>query len=804
MPPAPSRTIRRTSVRLGALLLGVALAAGMASPAHAARPLLDQHQWDAYFALFARDSYVPWKPTVIRLDTYSGAPVDFAAYAVDPADVIVAGPSSLARPIDTAHRTAVVRWRFSPPPGYRFVTNDVPVPLGGREGFFVVEARRGAARQQVWVNRSHVGLVSIASPNGLTLWSADLHSGTGIARAPIDFLVGSHLVRQTSGAGGLTVWRGAGRPTFALATVGPARAFLSILPQPPPPATVVALRLDAADVRAGGAVRFAGFARRRIGGTYRRATGEVRVSLVGTGRTLAATGAQLDAAGAFSGSFDVPAGTDAGDFSVLASVPGGVGGATVHVDAASDVALAIAPPCPCKADVDVPIAVVAKRDGAAAAGISVVVRVVRTPHIVPPGVSDGARRWGTTLVVDRTLRTDANGRARVVVPAPTDGLDSTYGISASTRGATASARAVVPNGPLALSIEPEADESDVGQPIVFDVRGFDPSDGSPAAGLAVGVRLTHGASAQTRSLTLDARGRGRLVFARPELGSNLALATATAGGVPVADASAVLVEPQALGTRPPRGADAGIALTTQPADAPPTGTIAARVAAPGATGDALLALGGVRTYAARTVPLAGGAASSSFALADPQGGVTVAAGVVRDGAIVLASTPVAIDGPGRALATRVSLDHASYAPGEAIHATIADGTPPGGATIVARITLGRASGSADFDDAAAVMSGGTTSLQTTAAADAQWHAYVAPAGSKASDIFAAERPRRSGAEAPALVAAAPPVASWDVSHAAGATVDAIAPSARGHYVFALLRIAENGDVGSASVSFDVK
>jgi len=804
MPPGPSRTIRASNVRLGALLLAAALVFGIAMPVRAARPLLDQHQWDAYFALFARDTYVPWKPTIIRLDTYSGAPVEFAAYAVDPADVIVAGPSSLARPIDTAHRTPVARWRFSPPPGYRFVTNDVPVPLGGREGFFVIEARRGAARQQVWLNRSHVGLVSIASPEGLMLWSADLHSGAGLAGAPIDFLVGSHLVRQTSGAGGLAVWHGAGRPTFALATVGPARAFLSILPQPPPPATVVALRLDAADVRAGGTVRFVGFARRRTAGAYRRATGDVRVSLVGTGHTLATATAELDAAGAFSGSFDVPTGTDAGDFSVLASVPGGVGGATVHVDAASDVALAIAPPCPCRPDADVPVVVVAKRGGMAAADVPVVVRVVRTPHVVPPGVPDGARRWGTTLVVNRTLRTDADGRARIVVPGPTDGLDSTYGISATTRGATASARAVVPNGPLALSIEPEADESDVGQPIVFDIRGFDPSDGTPAAGLAVGVRLTHGASAQARSLSLDARGRARLVFARPELGSNLALASAKAGGVTVMDASAVLVEPQALGTRPAPGVDAGIALTTQPADAQPTGTIAARVAAAGARGDALLALAGVRTYAARTVPLAGGVASSSFALADPQGGVTVAAGVVRDGAILLASTPIAIDGPGRALVTRVTLDRADYAPGDAIHATLADGTPPVPATVVVRITLGRTSGSVDFDDAPAVMSGGTTSLQTTAAADPQWHAYVAPVGSKASDIFAAERPRRAGADVPTLVAAAPSVASWDVRHVMGATVDAVAPTARGHYLFSVLRVAENGDVGSASASFDVK
>ena len=68
-------------------------------PAFAARPLLDRHQWDAYFALFARDVYVPWKPATVTLDTYSGAPVDFAAYNVDPAEVVIAGTNPRVRSI---------------------------------------------------------------------------------------------------------------------------------------------------------------------------------------------------------------------------------------------------------------------------------------------------------------------------------------------------------------------------------------------------------------------------------------------------------------------------------------------------------------------------------------------------------------------------------------------------------------------------------------------------------------------------------------------------------------------------------
>ncbi|HMD01761.1 MAG TPA: hypothetical protein VKG44_02235, partial [Candidatus Baltobacteraceae bacterium] len=138
-----------------------------ARPLEAARPLLDQHQWDAYFAMFARDVSVPWKAASVRLDTYSGAPVDFAAYNVDPADVIVAGQNRAPRALDTSHRKPLVRWRFTPPPGLRFESSDVDVPLGSQEGFYVIEARRGDAVQQVWLNRTHIGLVTKESPESL-------------------------------------------------------------------------------------------------------------------------------------------------------------------------------------------------------------------------------------------------------------------------------------------------------------------------------------------------------------------------------------------------------------------------------------------------------------------------------------------------------------------------------------------------------------------------------------------------------------------------------------------------------------
>ena len=115
------------------------------------------------------DSSVPWKRTTVRLDTYSSAPVAFSVYQVDPADVLTAGSNARPRAISTARRRPVASFKFSPPGGYQFQSNVVDVPLGSREGFFVVEARRGDVGEQVWINRSRVGLLVKATPGSLLL-----------------------------------------------------------------------------------------------------------------------------------------------------------------------------------------------------------------------------------------------------------------------------------------------------------------------------------------------------------------------------------------------------------------------------------------------------------------------------------------------------------------------------------------------------------------------------------------------------------------------------------------------------------
>ena len=79
------------------MLAAIALFGAALLPAGAARPLLDSGKWDNYFALFARDQSVPWKPITLRLDTYRGAAVDFAASAVTPPAVLVAGANARPR-----------------------------------------------------------------------------------------------------------------------------------------------------------------------------------------------------------------------------------------------------------------------------------------------------------------------------------------------------------------------------------------------------------------------------------------------------------------------------------------------------------------------------------------------------------------------------------------------------------------------------------------------------------------------------------------------------------------------------------
>jgi hypothetical protein len=794
------RTLGSVSNRSACAVLAALLLITAALPARAARPLLDSGKWDNYFALFARDTTVPWKRITVRLDTYSGAAVDFAAYSVDPTDVLVAGANARPRAVDTSHLRPVARWRFTPPPGLGFASNDIDVPLQNREGFYVVEARRGDAVQQVWVNVSRIGLLTKESPGGSFVYGADLGTGAALARMRVTYLVGVSFAYDQTDVHGIS--HVPLRARFALAEWGKSRAFVSFLPQPTPPATIVAVRADHASMRAGDTVRVVGFARKRVANEYRPATGEVVLSLAGQGHELARTSVELDRAGAFSADLTVPQGTTAGDVAVLASTGGASGGATIHVDGIGDTVLALQAACSaaCPSDATIPLTVTARRAGISAPNASVRVRVIRTPHVLAPDDAD-AMPWGTTPVVDTTVQTDATGAARVTIPAPTDGLASTYGVTAASGASTASTTLVAPNARIALAVEPVATALDVSDPATIDIRGFDALDGSPAANLAVHVRIAHGPTTQDQNVTLDANGRARVTFRNVALGMNLVSADAPVNGKQSLDVAAVTVAPRALSaTAQTSSGDVHIALDRASYRAGDRVDVNATLA--GASGDAIVTMESMRGVGPTVVPVRSGTASTTLTVPETTGATSIGVAFVRDGALVDAAMPLVVVGPGHQRLITLAADRRSYTPGSVATITVGEGGDAP-STMAIRMSDRRVGSGASFDDIGGILAASGTSTQNVASADPPWHAWVAPERSKAGDIFGFDRPRQLATpDTPSASGAR--VLSWTIERSEKAAFAVTVPHDPGRYVLAVVKIGDDGDVGSASIALTVQ
>jgi uncharacterized protein YfaS (alpha-2-macroglobulin family) len=745
---------------------------------------------------------VPWKRIALRLDTYSGAPVDFSAYEVDPADVLVAGQPR-ARPLDTSHRTPVARWRFTPPAGARYTPNDVEVPLQNREGFFVVEARRGDAVQQTWLDLTGVGLLTKESPGGVVLYAADLRTGKALAGMRITYLVGAAFQYGKTDAHGIARWSGKGRPRFALAEWGKSKTFVAFLPQPPVPAALVGVRTERSTVRAGERVHAVGFARKRVGTAYRPATGAVRVSVLARGRTLAQTEARLDRAGAFAADLALPPDAAAGDAAVLATAGGASGGAAIHVDGVGDVGLAVSPVCgaACPADQPIPVTVAAKRaDGTPAAGRDVRVRVVRSPHLLPPDAHEETAGWGTTAIADVRLKTDETGQARLTIPAPTDGLASTYGVVATSGAASASARVLAATARIALRVVPDRDAIDIGDAATFEVRGFDVTDGRPAARQPVRLRLVHGPTAQEQTVTLDTDGRAQARFRSPVPGTNLVYASADADGRTALDVDAVTVEPQALlGARARRSAETRIVTDKARYGVGQRLTVDASLA--GASGDAFVTFEGARPMGEQTVSAGGGHAGATFTVPETVGDAAIGVAFVRDGALEYATRAIDIDGPGHARLTALAADRAAYAPGSVAHLTIADGNQRAGATLAVRLADQPPTGGAAFTDAPGVLAGTGTTTQNPASLDPAWHGSVSPRRSTALDFAANER---AAPAAETLGAASERALFWKIDRVEREGFDVPVPQQPGRYVVSVLKISDDGAVGAATLALDVK
>lgn len=789
-------SIRRFARRTGTAFAVLAAAAILP----AARPLLDQHQWDRSFALFARDSSVPWRTTTVRLETYSSAPVEFRAYGVDVADVIVAQRPQ-GRVLQTQGRRPVASWRFSPPPGYRVEGNTVALPLGAREGVFVIEARRGSAVEQVWVNRTRIGLVSKEAPQGLVVYATDLGSGRPVRNMRLLFLVGTHFEKRFTDGHGLCRWNGASRPRFVLAEWGPSRAFLSFLPQAPVPRALAVVRVDRAVVRGGEDVNIVGFARRLNGDHYVRTTGTARVSVILRGRTLAAQNVALDSAGAFVTRLGVPDVGVGGTASVLVTVAGAAAGTGLKIDSAQDVALGVGAVCgeQCRPDAPVLLVISAKHAGLAAANVPVSVRVVRYPHIFPPGTPDDVQEsWAATPVLNTLLTTNANGKLRVTVPAAADGLPSTLGVEATAAGdaASASTRLVLPNSAAAVQIVPDHARVDVGQSVGVNVRAFAAADGAPLAGTAT-VVLSHGPNTESATAKLDASGRGRVLFRRPQFGENLITAHFAGASGAANDANSVTVEPQALQRETQLPSAPSVVVTADRGRYHPQNTVKLDAEAFGAQGQALLSIDDRHIASVNLVPVSSGGVHGAIPLRDPQGTVQAGVAFVRDGAIAVGALDLAIDGPGHERLFALEPDARQYQPGTIAHVAVRDGNSSASATTVIRLTDAVPSGSADFDSAGSALAVGGATTQNSAATDPPWHAWVSPLHSRARDLFTDTGRRADDVVPPELSDTASRVFLWRTERSGG-TLDIPVPAERGRYVLSVIRMYDDGDVGAST------
>ncbi|MGZ6197661.1 MAG: hypothetical protein ACXWNL_08365 [Vulcanimicrobiaceae bacterium] len=772
----------------------VTLIAGLV-PARAARPIVDLHKLDAYFALFARDSNVPWKPTTVRLDTYSSAPVDFSVYQVAPADVLVAGANA-SRPIDTRRIKPVARWRFTPPGGYQFQSSEVPVPLGAREGFFVVEARRGNVGEQVWINRTRVGLLTKETPSGMLLYGADLGSGRALARMRVSFVVNSRFDVRETDAHGLVRWRGNPRPIFAIAEWARSVAFVSFLPQAPLPPTIVGINVGSAVIHAGEDLHVVGFARTRFGSALRSAKGDVQLSLRLRSTVVAQSRVRLDGAGSFNAAMHVPDSAQAGDYAVLAIAGSGTAGSTVHVDAdAGGLSLSAAPQCEgaCPPTVDVPIIVRAMRAGLPAPNVAVHVAVVRSPH-VDFGAPSQAAPWGITRWLDTTVRTDEQGRATVQIPHPTDGLASTYGVRAESAGATADTRVVVATSNIVLHLQLDREEQSVGTPVAFDVNAADAATGKPVPGVSARVQLVHGQSVQEQQVTLDAQGHARGSFSSPAIGSNLIIVKTGADGEDAMDAQQVQVVPQAL--QQEQLTNSGdVAITLDKPRYIPGEQVHATASLGGASGDVLVTMESAVGTDAAVAPSSGGHASATFKALDAPGALAIGAAFVRDGALRWSSVPLTVDGPGRPGVPVVQLDKRAYQPGEVAVATLG-ATRAGDGTVIVRLTSGAPSGSALFDATPNLLAVGTTTSQDSAPDQPSWHPWVDSTGKHAQIISFA---RRGSAPQDLTIADADTRnVYWSVDRHTGDQIRVPVPNARGTYTLSILKFCDDGRVSAAS------
>ncbi len=339
----------------------------------------------------------------VRLDTYSSAPVAISVYEVDPADVLTAGSNFSPRAIVTRARRPAISFTFTPPGGYQFQSNVVTCRSASREGFFVVEARRGE-RRRASVDQSLARRLDLKADAGrvvaLRRRSRNRHAARAHARAVRGQSQFRRRRRPTRD--GIVRWNRSAAPGLRARAMGRQLRILE---------SAAAAAASADDRRR--ANRLGRRARRRhrprcrlranalARNVLRASTGSRASSRLRDGATT--VGEQrvaLDAAGAFTTSFVLPANAAAGEYAVLAQAGGGIGGATVDVDAnAGGVSLEVNAAC------NGSLRSQRQRSAARAlshGGVTVRVTVVRSPHVYAGDVPESAP-WATSAWFDAAV-----------------------------------------------------------------------------------------------------------------------------------------------------------------------------------------------------------------------------------------------------------------------------------------------------------------------------------------------------------------------------------------------------------------
>ncbi len=365
----------------------------------------------------------------------------------------------------------------------------------------------------------------------------------------------------------------------------------------------------------------------------------------------------LDAAGAFAASFAVPESASAGPYSVLAQAGGGVGGATVDVDAnAAGLSLQVTATCGrfCDPRRDVPLLVHSSRGS-----VTVRVAVVRSPHVYF-GDTPASTPWATAPWLDATVRTGDDGNATVDLPHPDDELASTYGVHVEAGGATADTRVTVPTAEAAMRLAVDRSEQSIGAPLGFDVYA-ESLDGKPLADAVVTVDMTHGASVARQQLMLDGDGHARGSFNAPDLGTNFLFATVDHGGSAM-DAAQVRVDPQAAGMSTD-GESPNVHVRLDRTSYRAGEDVAVDAQGDGSHGQALVTFESALGIEARVVRVNNGSVVARLRAANAAGELRVGAAFVRDGSIEWTTIPLALAAPGRPLFAALALGSVDFAPG---------------------------------------------------------------------------------------------------------------------------------------------